>query len=425
MAKNATKTTAPKAETKPTEELKAVQDPATAEPEAPAKVDEAILTDEEKIKALSLDEKLLLITAEVGKIEKTGRNSLQNYSFIEQAAVITELRGKLVHYGVQITPEMIEHVMHKKDKGAKILVKFKMHVKNVHKPDDKQEIQWYGEGDDSLDKGTNKAATAAEKYFLMKLFKISDRDDPDADSPGMKARANNYQSNNGPAVQKPAAPPARAANSPIDDQERQQLAKAMVRLGFDDKKQQLDLLKANGISDPSKLTSGMARSMINKLSSNAFELPVVDVAEDVHEDPEMNIPDGPLPTPDFGPEAAPQAPAPAAKKEMPPLQVDDDLKGYVEENYNNMGLNQLGKMWFLKEVAGKPFAKFETFTEQNWRDAFDFVQGILELDIDVDEKHIAGLVRDENENPEKPAATVDPSVPKKDQVVVEPIEEAA
>ena len=40
----------------------------------------------------------------------------------------------------------------------------------------------YGEANDTGDKGVNKAGTAATKYFLMKLFLVSDKDDPDAET---------------------------------------------------------------------------------------------------------------------------------------------------------------------------------------------------------------------------------------------------
>ena len=48
--------------------------------------------------------------------------------------------------------------------------------------------QWLGESIDKQDKGFSKAATAAQKYFLLKTFIISTGDDPDPDSDGEKPK---------------------------------------------------------------------------------------------------------------------------------------------------------------------------------------------------------------------------------------------
>lgn len=50
---------------------------------------------------------------------------------------------------------------------------------NVDKPEEFIEVTSYGDGMDSGDKATGKAMTYADKYALMKAYKISTGDDPD------------------------------------------------------------------------------------------------------------------------------------------------------------------------------------------------------------------------------------------------------
>ena len=52
---------------------------------------------------------------------------------------------------------------------------------NVDKPDEYIETTTFAEGIDSQDKGSGKAMTYADKYALMKAYKISTGDDPDQD----------------------------------------------------------------------------------------------------------------------------------------------------------------------------------------------------------------------------------------------------
>jgi hypothetical protein len=53
---------------------------------------------------------------------------------------------------------------------------------NVDKPDEFIEIVSFAEGIDSQDKGSGKAMTYADKYALMKAYKISTGDDPDQEA---------------------------------------------------------------------------------------------------------------------------------------------------------------------------------------------------------------------------------------------------
>lgn len=53
---------------------------------------------------------------------------------------------------------------------------------NVDNPEDFIEVQTYGDGVDTMDKAPGKAMTYADKYALMKAYKISTGDDPDKEA---------------------------------------------------------------------------------------------------------------------------------------------------------------------------------------------------------------------------------------------------
>lgn len=149
-------------------------------------------TDTRKSGELNIYQKIAAITGEIGAIQKAGRNKDQGYQFIEYAAVAGELRKLFAKYNVVIVPRM-ERSKHQEREtlrsakgsvGYHILIDFHFTVINGDNPDDKFTVPWTGEATEWGDKGTNKAATSALKYYLMRQFNISEKgDDPDGVSP--------------------------------------------------------------------------------------------------------------------------------------------------------------------------------------------------------------------------------------------------
>lgn len=139
---------------------------------------------------LNLYQKLLKITDAVGKIEKSGRGDGLPYKFIEQSMIVAKLRPLLAEHNVMIMPETTGRKLERvetTDKYGKAKVQYSSSVSmrftvvNADKPEEKMVCEWdAGEALDSSDKASNKAVTAANKTFLMKLFNISEKDDPDA-----------------------------------------------------------------------------------------------------------------------------------------------------------------------------------------------------------------------------------------------------
>lgn len=138
---------------------------------------------------MNLYEKLLLVTDEVGRIDKTGINSFQKYAYIEQGEVAARVRAALVKHKVFIFPEVVAQNVTAMDKGFHALLDMKFTIVNAETPEERVVLSWWaGEGSDTSDKAVNKAGTAGHKYFLMKLFNISDKDDPDAQTPDLKPK---------------------------------------------------------------------------------------------------------------------------------------------------------------------------------------------------------------------------------------------
>lgn len=158
-------------------------------------------------KNLNLYQKLAKITGEVGAIKKGGRNNEQKFDFIEYAAVAGELRGLFAKYNVLIVPYMQRSTKQTRTpitskygaQGEHVLIDFTFVVYNADDPKEKFSVTWTGEATDYGDKGTNKAATSALKYYLMRQFNISEKgEDPDGDSPADAGKGGKTASNRTP-----------------------------------------------------------------------------------------------------------------------------------------------------------------------------------------------------------------------------------
>lgn len=135
-----------------------------------------------------LMERLHLARASMDAIEKGGKAPAQMGGFAFQAweDVLPAVRAKLIEFGVVFKPEIVSHTVtpyERQDK--KINYQHVVHMRFTFVADDdredREEHSWYGESLDTGDKGLQKAATSATKYFLLKFFMIPDKDtDTDA-----------------------------------------------------------------------------------------------------------------------------------------------------------------------------------------------------------------------------------------------------
>lgn len=173
----------------------------------------------------------------------------------------------------------------------------------------------------------------------------------------------------------------RDASEPIDDRERFVLNKMIIGNGFSEQYEILELLRANGIN-PLAITSGEARDMMKKLKSAKFALPAV-------KDPDVVVTDtdGVDLYKDLASAEADAAIAPVLEDNQE-LVVDDELKGHVQEMYTSLGLNQRGDMWLKKIMTGKPWAKWDDFTDLNWSKAYSTLMDILDEHVTVPEDYL-------------------------------------
>lgn len=172
---------------------------------------------------------------------------------------------------------------------------------------------------------------------------------------------------------------------PIDNQERATLHRIILKAGFTDADEILELLKTNGIPEPQAMTSGQARAMMGKLTHSLFAPP----PSRPQAKPDVvieDIDDAPIDLPDLPPESI--------EPPEPELVIDEDLKNNVQMLADSIALTARGQMWLYQKICGKPFVKWEKLTDQEWRDAFRIVQGILDQEYDVPEQYMMGYVEE-------------------------------
>lgn len=137
-------------------------------------------------KELSLAAKIAAISKDLGAIKKGGHNKEQHYDFIEYAAVSGKIRELLDKHGVAIIPTVTDYERDDVRSGSgktgfHYTLKMTFTVINADDQEDRIVATWMGESTDWGDKGINKAETSGTKYFLMRLFNISEKGDADND----------------------------------------------------------------------------------------------------------------------------------------------------------------------------------------------------------------------------------------------------
>lgn len=163
---------------------------------------------------MNIFEKLAKITAELPTIAKnltvsTGKN--QSYKAVGEGDVLKAVKALEEKYGVYSYPRSREIVeattlIKKKSFNNEVTESTQMFMRvkttyrfvNVEKADEFIEIDTYGDGVDSQDKAPGKAMTYADKYALLKAYKIETGDDPDQWG---SEQMGNKTSNNTPTVQ--------------------------------------------------------------------------------------------------------------------------------------------------------------------------------------------------------------------------------
>ena len=147
--------------------------------------------------ALNIYQRMAAITADLNTVGKnlhvdTGKG--KGYKAVSERDIIDNVKPLEAKYGVYSYPasrtvlesERLESETNYNGITGKKTTFFERvetvyRFVNIDNPDEYIETTTFAEGIDAQDKGSGKAMTYADKYALMKMYKISTGDDPDAD----------------------------------------------------------------------------------------------------------------------------------------------------------------------------------------------------------------------------------------------------
>lgn len=147
---------------------------------------------------MNIYEKLSKITMEIATVAKnlqveTGVG--KGYKAVSEGDVLAAVKPIEAKYGVYSFPairrivdsgEIVTTKTYKgelqESKRLFLRVETVYRFVNIEKPDEYVDVTVYGDGVDTQDKAPGKAMTYADKYALLKAYKIQTGDDPDRDA---------------------------------------------------------------------------------------------------------------------------------------------------------------------------------------------------------------------------------------------------
>lgn len=152
----------------------------------------------ENIKALNIYEKMSLITSEIGVVEKnlevptSGKKSYKAVSERDVLDAVKPIEAKYRVYSYPVSRKVIDHdvLVKESEYNGQVTRTNTLYMRvetvyrfvNLDNPVEYIDTTVYGDGLDTGDKATGKAMTYADKYALMKAYKLSTGDDPDKDA---------------------------------------------------------------------------------------------------------------------------------------------------------------------------------------------------------------------------------------------------
>lgn len=150
---------------------------------------------EDEVKKMNIYERMMMVEKELGVVAKnleikaTKTSSYRAVSERDVIDAVKPLEAKYRIYSYPYSRVIIkdERLENKRDYGGTEVVVTSTFMRtetvyrfvNVDVPTEYVDITTYGDGIDTGDKATGKAMTYADKYALMKAYKISTGDDPD------------------------------------------------------------------------------------------------------------------------------------------------------------------------------------------------------------------------------------------------------
>lgn len=148
----------------------------------------------EKENQINIFEKMSKITEKINKVAKNLKVGVgqSQYKAVGEADVLAEVKPAEIEFGVYSYPTKREIVYSNEftstsEYNGQTKEKLTMFMRlkttyrfvNIDKPEEFIEIETYGDGVDTQDKAPGKAMTYADKYALLKAYKIETGEDPD------------------------------------------------------------------------------------------------------------------------------------------------------------------------------------------------------------------------------------------------------
>lgn len=145
------------------------------------------MSDQSTQGSAALFAKMARVMSKISRLKKTGKHPTQGYPFATDADVSDLVRELLAEEGIAFLPGLPtveQRQIGATKSGAPITRSIASFVFTFGCSETGAiySLPWYAEADDTSDKGINKTATAAVKYFLLKTFLISTGDTPDPDA---------------------------------------------------------------------------------------------------------------------------------------------------------------------------------------------------------------------------------------------------
>lgn len=212
-----------------------------------------------EVKEMNIFEKMLNITNEISSVNKNltvgqGKSAYKAVGEADILKAVKELEFKYRVYSYPVNREVLESTMYTttNEYGEKnnifSRIKTTYRFVNIDKTNEYIETITFAEGIDTQDKGSGKAMTYADKYALMKSYKIITGEDPDQNpsEDGYKKKQ------------------TKTTNNKVTEVEAKSIYALMIRKGFD----VIPVLEKNyGIKNTTDLTKEQYIAILNKCNT--------------------------------------------------------------------------------------------------------------------------------------------------------------
>lgn len=143
---------------------------------------------------MNIFEKMSAITNELGVVAKNLNVDMgkgKSYKAVQEKDVLDAIKPLEVKYKVYSYPKerkvIDKDILEKEGNGYTtknmyLRIETTYEFVNIENPEERITMISYADGIDSGDKATGKAMTYADKYALMKAYKVATGDDPDKDA---------------------------------------------------------------------------------------------------------------------------------------------------------------------------------------------------------------------------------------------------